>query len=115
VIISEQTAREAPGVAVIEIDCIRVQGRSRPTTLYALADLFDCDDVVLARLRDLNARLLRAYRAQRWDEAETLLGEARALGCAALAAYYDVFAGRIASLRLAALPPGWDGITDMTK
>ncbi len=115
VIISEQTARAAPGVAVIEIDCIRVQGRSRPTTLYALADLFGCDAAVLARLRDRNARLLRAYRARRWNEADTLLGEARALGCAALAAYYDVFAARIASLRTTALPPGWDGTIDMTK
>jgi adenylate cyclase len=114
-IISEKTASEAPNTPVIEVDCIRLKGRAGPTTIYALAETIDCDQATLARLQDLQERFLRAYRAQQWTAAETLLSETRALGCSTLTAYYDLFASRIATLRSAALTPEWDGTYAMTE
>jgi adenylate cyclase len=114
-IISEKTASEAPSIPVIEVDCVTVKGRGRPTTIYALAETLDCDQATLATLRDLQERFLRAYRAQQWSAAEMLLAEARALGCPTLTAYYDLFASRIATLRTAALTPDWDGTFAMTE
>jgi len=66
-------------------------------------------------LRQLHAQLLGAYRAQKWEDADTLLGKCRSLDIAALATYYDVFSARIANLRAETPPANWDGAYAMTE
>ena len=47
-----------------------------------LAETLACDQATLTRLHDLHPRLLRAYRAQQWDVAETVLDLAALVGLA---------------------------------
>lgn len=115
VIVSERTARAASEVEVLEIDRIQVKGRSRPTTIYALAGLLDCEAETLRNLRAAHEQFLCAYRARKWDEAQALLSKARAHGCEGLATYYRVFAKRIETIRAVALPLDWDGTYAMTE
>jgi len=114
-LISEKTAKEAPSVVVIEIDRIRVKGRARPTTIYALAETLDCDVATFTQLREVQENFLRAYRARQWSVAETQLAQARTFHCPTLKTYYEVFSGRIETLRTTALAPDWDGTFDMTE
>jgi len=114
-LISEKTAKEAPSVVVIEIDRIRVKGRARPTTIFALAETLDCEVATFTQLREVQENFLRAYRARQWSVAETQLAQARTFHCPTLKTYYEVFSGRIETLRTTALAPDWDGTFDMTE
>src|SRR5262245_25507108 len=114
-IVSEKTAKEAAGIPVVEVDRIRVKGRVRPTTIFALAEMLECDAPTLAKLSALLEQFLRAYRGQQWSAAETQLAQLRVLDCPTLKTYYDLFAARIETLRSVALAPDWDGTFDMTE
>jgi adenylate cyclase len=111
----EQTAAKLPPSRVFEVDLIQVKGRNQPTRIFTLAELFDCDEAKLSRLRTLQGELLQAYRAQRWDAAESSLTECYAMGCDALNSYYRVFADRIAALRHSGMAADWDGTFAMTE
>lgn len=113
-VIAERTVKLCPGVATLELDLIRVKGRARPIRIFTLADLLGCGPAEMALLRPLHGEFLRAYRTQKWDEAEALIGRCRNAGGEALESYYAAFAARIPILRAAALDLNWDGAYAMT-
>ncbi|MGZ5864095.1 MAG: CHASE2 domain-containing protein [Xanthobacteraceae bacterium] len=115
VVVGERTAEKLPADSVVELDLIKVKGRSQPTRIYTLSELLDRDAAGLARLRALQDEFLFAYRGQRWEEAEAALTRCDSENCAALKSYYAVFASRIAALRGAGLAAGWDGTFAMTE
>jgi adenylate cyclase len=115
VVVGERTVASCPELAVIELDYIKLKGRSKPTRIFTLADTLECGANAMASLQLLHAQCLQAYRAQKWDEADALIGKCRSLGVAALETYYAVFSGRIANLRAIAPPPDWDGAYAMTE
>jgi len=113
ILMGEELARELPGFATLEIDRVRVVGRDRAATIFALLG-----DEALARspafkaFADCHAELLAAYRARRWDEAEQAVSRhektAADYGLAKLYARYR------ASIRSCLENPpdeGWDGVT----
>lgn len=115
--VGEALAARLPGFALLELDRVRVVGRDQPATPSALLgdEMLATDSQFLA-LRDAHARMLAAYRAQDWDEAQRLLVENTphyaALGISGLPALY---AARLTTLR--ANPPGagWDGVYTATE
>ncbi|HEY8006716.1 MAG TPA: adenylate/guanylate cyclase domain-containing protein [Methylocella sp.] len=113
-VVGELTINSCPGLAVIEIDLIRVKGRVRPVRIFGLADSFDFDKLALARLLPLHQDFLRAYRSQKWAESEMLITQCRKTGGEALETYYAVFERRIQTLRGTDLGPDWDGVYAMT-
>ncbi len=113
-VIGERTVKQCPGLAALELDLIQVKGRERPIRIFTLAELLDGGADAIALLRPLHEEFLRAYRAQKWDEAEALAGHCRSLGCEALESYYAAFAARIPALRRAALDCNWNGAFAMT-
>jgi adenylate cyclase len=115
VVVGERTAGKIPSEGVFELDLIQVKGRTQPTRIFTLAELLDCDEGSLARLRVRQDEFLRAYRGQDWNVAEATLTECYAMGCKALDTYYGVFAARIAALRHAGLAANWDGAYAMTE
>lgn len=113
ILMGEELARALPGFATLEVDRVRVVGRDRPATIFALLG-----DEALARSAPFrafagrHAELLGAYRGRRWDEAEERLDrngkEAAGQGLATLYARYR------ASIRACREHPpgeGWEGVT----
>jgi adenylate cyclase len=103
----DETAAQATSLPFIEVDLVRVKGRTTPLRVYTLLP----EEVVDAAAHDA---LLAAYRAARWSEAEALLASARRQAPASLAPLYSVYEQRI--VRLKALnPPAWDGVYELQE
>ena len=116
VVISEATRSAAEGFATIEIDLIRVKGKSQPVRIHALlGDAGMRAEPWFAPLEALQLEVLAAYRAQDWSRAATLSAQARAAAGGRLDALYDLYDERIAEC--AANPPGpeWDGVYEATS
>ncbi|HEX6120433.1 MAG TPA: adenylate/guanylate cyclase domain-containing protein [Dongiaceae bacterium] len=110
-VIGEETASGASEFALLEIDRVRVKGKILPIRIYTgLGDRAVAETPEFQKLRDAQERLLAHYRAKDWDQAEAALAECRPLAGDALAAFYDLYARRIAEYRAAPPPTGWDGV-----
>lgn len=115
IILSEDTQREASGLAALEVDLIAVKGRMAAVRVYGL--LGGPELANTEAYRELTARqerLLAAYRGQRWDAAE-----AEIEGCLAVAPelekLYALYRTRIAAYRVNPPPPDWDGVFVATE
>jgi adenylate cyclase len=106
-VVGELTVNQCPGLAVLELDLMRVKGREQPTRIFGLTGVLSSSAAEIARLRPLHEEFLQAYRAQKWDEAEMLIAQCCKAGAKDLDTYYAVFAARIKKLRGAA--PGLEG------
>jgi len=110
-IASERTIGQLSDPQAVELDVVRVKGRTRPTRIYTFRDLLG--DGVPAELPAMQAEFFAAYRAKDWDRAESVMERTRErlrrLGIGGLDSYYALFASRIAAYR--ANPPSsdWDG------
>lgn len=107
IICGEATRNGAPDWAFRELDLVKVKGKTQPVTIYEpLGPKDGIDDGVrqdLSRMR----QALRAYRAQRWDEAEReFFGLSRS---GRPHPVYELYLERIADKRLHPPPPDWDG------
>ena len=108
IVVGETTRAAAPGFAWLELDLIAVKGKAEAVRIHALrAEAPGDAHRALAAVQD---EMLAAYRAQRWDLAESALARAKAMA-PDLAALWDLYAVRIADYRRD--PPGadWDGVT----
>jgi adenylate cyclase len=109
---SATAAKVAEDFAVLEIDLIRVKGKTEPERIFTLVG----DGAVRASpefgaLASSHAEMIARYRARDWDGAEGVLASgcasADALGVAGL---YDLYAERIATFRAEPPPADWGGV-----
>jgi len=112
VVIGDNVRLRVGDFAAIELDLVKVKGKTKPVHLFAL--LGDETFGATKEFRQLvvvHARLLAAYRAQRWDEARTLLDECLALDTprTRLHVLYALYAERIDAFKAASPGPEWDG------
>jgi len=114
VVVGEHTAERLPEAEVLELDFIKVKGRSKPTRLFGLVKIFGADPMEFSKLRVAHASFLSAYRKRNWDEAQMLIGRCRKANIRQLITYYDVFETRIGVLRKAAFDSDWDGAFTIT-
>jgi adenylate cyclase len=101
IIVSENTARLAPGLPYRELDRVRVKGKQEPVAIFepiGAADLHAAGRF---------SEALACYRARDWDRAETLVTELDAMAPHAL---YKLYLGRIRHFRASPPPPEWDGV-----
>ena len=116
IIIGPKTREMAPEFASVELDLIRVKGKTIPVRIYTLLG----DETLKAsadfqNLQKLQQKMLSAYRDQRWKEAAQLLKELRGLPFN-LGHLYDLYEERIAAFQDAAPAKDWDGtFTATTK
>jgi adenylate cyclase len=113
-IVSEETAREAPDYLYQEVDLVRVKGKAEPVVILEAIGLKD--EVPAERAAEVAdfKEALMAYRRQDWDGAETILKQllARKPGLKLYSLYLD----RIAQFRAEPPGPDWDGVfTHETK
>jgi adenylate cyclase len=107
IIVGEDAAEGIADMALLEIDRVRVKGRSEPLTIHTL--LAASRDAAFERLAEAQGRFLAAYRRQDWAAARTILAECRDLapGLADLHALYE---NRMADYETEPADPAWDGV-----
>ncbi len=111
ILMTENTKEHASGMALLEVDLVRVVGRGEPVAIYTVLgeEPYARSDKFTA-LFSAHAHMIASYRSGDFDDAEAGLEEARGIAPKRLHAFYDVYAERIAALKKD--PPGadWDGV-----
>jgi adenylate cyclase len=119
IVIGESTRNEAPDYAAIELDLIKVKGKTLPVRIFTL--LGDSEVSASAAFQTLAARhqqMLDCYRGQDWASAQQALDDCRVLAQemgATLDGLYDLYQERLDTYR--ETPPGadWDGVFTATS
>jgi len=112
-IVGETTTERAPDFAFLELDLLKVKGKTEATRIFALLG-----DNAFKQTRgfiDLTARhdeFLRRYRARDWDAADLLRRECDRVNGSGLHQLYALYRERIDYLRHNPPPPSWDGTAE---
>ncbi|MFA5139692.1 MAG: adenylate/guanylate cyclase domain-containing protein [Elusimicrobiota bacterium] len=110
IVIGENTRAKTPEFAGLELDLIRVKGKTVPVHIFTLlGDEAFAETPGFLKTAEKHGAMLQAYRSQKWIQAMALLRECRELE-PSLGALYDLYTQRIEGFR--AKPPGegWDGV-----
>ena len=109
ILVSEETQKESKGIVYRDIDMVRVKGKDNPITIFEPIGLeSELNSQTKSQVDQWNT-LIQHYRAQQWDQAETILK--------ALLTFdpdqklYQVYAERIQLFRQNPPPSNWDGVT----
>ncbi len=109
-VVGQSTVDRAPDFAFLELDLLKVKGKTEATRIFALlGDEAQKHDDQFIALRDCHARFLEAFRNRAWDEAEALSKEARKLDGDGLDHLYALYEERISAFRTSPPPSDWDG------
>ena len=110
IVVSESARKQAGDFAWQELDRVRVKGKEQAVGIfYPVAPAGTLGREATEELRTW-AAFLKAYRAQDWDQCELQLLNLQRLG--AKKYLYEMYAERVASLRLLPFDPDWDGATN---
>ncbi|MGH6891540.1 MAG: CHASE2 domain-containing protein [Dongiaceae bacterium] len=110
-VIGEETAESAGGLALLELDRVRVRGKILPVQIFTcLGDRAFAGSPEFQTLKEAQERLLAHYRAKQWDQAEAALAKVRGLAPETISGFYDLYAERVAEYRAAPPPANWDGV-----
>ena len=112
IIIGSRTASYVEDAfAMLELDFIRVKGKSEPDVIYTILGHQDLiGDADYQQLRDQVQTMLKAYRLGDWGKALRALQTCRSSeGAFGLETFYRLYGTRIAAF-LEAPPPNWDGV-----
>jgi adenylate cyclase len=116
-VVGEETVRRLPDMAFLEVDLVRLKGRSAPSRVFTLMSTIGLDPSqgaeFKATLKNDHDRFLGAYRSGAWADAQSLLTGLEALNIKGLNALYQVYRERIAHLETADLSD-WDGVFTAT-
>lgn len=110
-LVGEETVKQIPDYAVMDIDLIQVKGKTKPAKIYTVigdAGVFS-SDAYQNFMADHNA-FLTHYRMGAFDKAEKALNKARSYDIASsYQAYYDVMMARITGYKKTP-PDNWNGV-----
>lgn len=109
ILVGEDTKRLLPDIAFREIDRVQVKGKELPVGIFEPRALSNELNKEMSEELKLWHQTLKAYRAQNWDQADTLLINLRRMSPDT--ALYDIYEKRIAYLRQHPPGDGWDGVT----
>jgi len=117
VVLGPVTRAQAEDFAAIELDLIKVKGKTKPVNIYALlGDPAVAKSAPFLAFAAKHAEFLKVYRSASFAEAARLMAEARVLGEAwRLGKLYDLYAARLAAFAAEPPPPGWDGVFTATS
>jgi len=119
IVIGDNTAALAPDYAWLELDLIKVKGKTEAVRIFTLLG----DPEVAAsdsfeKLRDLHVTVLAKYRAQDWTGTRAVIAETRqwideikGLGLVhELNGFYNLYEERMTQYEAEPLPADWDGV-----
>jgi adenylate cyclase len=106
-ICGDETRAAVPDWAFRELDLVKLKGKTQPVAIWEPLGPKEALDAGLKQDLTRLRQALRAYRAQRWDEAEReFFGLSRSGRPHPL---YELYLGRIAGYRLHPPAADWDG------
>jgi adenylate cyclase len=109
VVIGPVTREQASEFASIELDLIKVKGKTVPVHIYALMGGPELAQAAsFQELAKVHAEMLAAYRGRQWDRAKALIARCRELDFP-LKTLYDLYESRIAAYLEKAPAADWDG------
>jgi adenylate cyclase len=112
IIIGDNTWRKAPDLATLELDLIKVKGKTAAVRIHTLlGDQAVRESEVFQALSGRHAAMLEAYRGQRWQEALAWIDGCRKC-CDGhnLGGVYDLYEARVREYKANPPGPGWDGV-----
>jgi len=113
IIVSEETAKLAPGFVYRELDRVRVKGRAQPVTIFEPIGAIETTPPERVDLVERHRRALEAYRAQDWDKAGTMFRQL--LDETGDKVLYELYLSRIIHFTEQPPIPDWDGVFSHTK
>ncbi len=101
--------------ALLELDVIRVKGKTEPEVIYALLGTKElANKAHFIELRDRLSQLLTAYRKQNWNETLRALRLCRQkVNGLDLAAFCELYEARVEAFKVNPPPPDWDGVATL--
>jgi len=117
VVLGPLTRAQAPEYAAVELDLIKVKGKTKPVNIYALlGDPAAAKAAPFLALEKKHAEFLTVYRSAKFEEAAKLMAEARALGEPFhLGKLYDLYAERLESFKTEPPEKDWNGVFTATS
>ena len=110
IVVSESTRQLARDFAWQELDKVRVKGKDNAVAIFwPVAPLNQMAPNNTAELKTW-AMALKAYRMQDWDQCDVQLLNLQRIN--ANKYLYQLYAERVASMRLLPFDPEWDGVTN---
>lgn len=110
IVVNESTRKLAGDFAWQELDRVRVKGKELAVSIFwPMAPVAQMSDASGTELKTWNA-FVKAYRAQNWDQADVLLINLMRMNAKKF--LYQLYADRVASMRLLPFDPEWDGATN---
>jgi adenylate cyclase len=109
ILVGPKTRQVVKDVVFREVDRVKVKGKDEPVDIFEPIGLEgQVDEKVLEEIK-LWHKALKAYRGQKWDEAEMNLFNAQRMSpdCKLYQLYFE----RINQCRIDAPGPNWDGVT----
>jgi adenylate cyclase len=109
-VVGESTTARAPDFAFLELDLLKVKGKTEATRAFALlGDSALKQSQNFIALTERHGEFLARYRAKDWDAAEALSRECEKMNISRLEHLYTLYRERIAFFRMNPPPPHWDG------
>jgi adenylate cyclase len=115
IVIGPRTKEQAKDYAILELDLIKVKGKTKPVNIFTLLGRKDVlDSAEFKQQEETHNKMLAAYRGRQWKEAAGLLEECRRMTFD-LKTLYDIYEERLKACE--AEPPGsdWDGTYTATS
>jgi adenylate cyclase len=110
IVVSEATRKLATEFAWQELDRVRVKGKEQAVTIFwPVAPAAQVNEAAASEIKTW-AAFVKAYRAQNWDQADVLLLNLMRMNAKKF--LYQLYADRVASMRLLPFDPAWDGATN---
>ena len=113
-VVGQNTIAAAEGFAALEIDLIRVKGKTEPVKIFALlGDAALEKQAIFRELRGHFEKMLLCYRVQEWDEADEALDRCCGIKLPGidLGVLYELYGSRILFYRKNPPALSWDGVT----
>ena len=110
IVVSEATRKQAPEFAWQELDKVRVKGKDKAVSIFWPQAVLGPSESDKASELKTWAQLLKAYRMQDWDQCDVQILNLQRLN--AKKYLYQLYAERVASMRLLPFDPEWDGATN---
>jgi len=117
IVIGPKTKKQAKNYAVLELDLIKVKGKTVPVNIFTLLGRKDLkENADFRRHEETHNKMLAAYRGGGWKNAAGLLKECRAADSGSnLKTLYDIYEERISSCEANPPPANWDGTYTATS
>lgn len=110
IVVSETTRKLAPDFAWQELDRVRVKGKEQAVAIcWPMAPVAQLNEAAALEIKTW-ASFIKTYRAQNWDQADVLLINLMRMNTKKF--LYQLYADRVASMRLLPFDPEWDGATN---